>query len=155
ATAAADATAALAQLPGGLAALRPRDGAVPLAQLERLAPVVRAADARVDAAAADVEALPRTWLAEPVAAALQEFETVVAGPAAALDTGAALLATMPDFLGGSGPRRYLVAASNPAELRGTGGFLGAYAPLTLHPGRPPLHRLAPAPGPPHRAPPGT
>lgn len=143
ATAAADATGALAQLPGGLAALRPRDGAVPLAQLERLAPVVGAADARVEAAAADVEALPRTWLAEPVAAALQEFETVVAGPAAALDTGAALLATMPDFLGGSGPRRYLVAASNPAELRGTGGFLGAYALVTFDQGRLRLDDFAP------------
>ena len=35
-----------------------------------------------------------------------------------------------DFVGGNGPRRYLVLAQNPDELRPTGGFIGSYGVLT-------------------------
>ena len=42
---------------------------------------------------------------------------------------------MPSFLGADGPRRYVFGASNPAELRGTGGLIGAYAILTIDHGR--------------------
>ena len=42
---------------------------------------------------------------------------------------------MPAFLGADGPRHYLFGASNPAELRGTGGLIGAYAILTIDGGR--------------------
>jgi len=35
-----------------------------------------------------------------------------------------------DFVGGNGPRRYLVLAQNPDELRPTGGFIGSLGVLT-------------------------
>ena len=35
-----------------------------------------------------------------------------------------------NFVGGNGPRRYLVLAQNPDELRPTGGFIGSYGVLT-------------------------
>jgi Protein of unknown function (DUF4012) len=34
-----------------------------------------------------------------------------------------------DFMGGNGPRRYLVLAQNPDEVRPTGGFIGSYGVL--------------------------
>ncbi len=44
-------------------------------------------------------------------------------------------ALAPDMLGGSGPRRYLVLFTTPAEARGLGGMPGNYAELTVDQGR--------------------
>jgi hypothetical protein len=49
----------------------------------------------------------------------------------ALDVAAAMLGT-------DGPRRYLIAVQNPAELRGTGGLIGFLAVLEVTDGRPSL-----------------
>jgi hypothetical protein len=49
----------------------------------------------------------------------------------ALDVAAAMLGT-------DGPRRYLIAVQNPAELRGTGGLIGFLAVLDVTDGRPSL-----------------
>ena len=51
---------------------------------------------------------------------------------AAADQGARLL---PPVLGADGPRRYLLVSQNPAELRATGGMIGAYAVLQAEGGR--------------------
>ena len=52
-----------------------------------------------------------------------------------LHAGSLILDRLPSFLGADGPRRYVFGASNPAELRGTGGLIGAYAILTIDHGR--------------------
>lgn len=39
------------------------------------------------------------------------------------------VAALVDFVGGNGPRRYLVLAQNPDEVRPTGGFIGSYGVL--------------------------
>lgn len=43
--------------------------------------------------------------------------------------------TIPVILGWEGPRRYLVLAQNPAELRATGGFIGSFGTITFDRGR--------------------
>lgn len=48
---------------------------------------------------------------------------------------------LPSMLGAAGPRRYLVIAQDNAEVRGTGGLLGAYATLEAANGRLTLTRL--------------
>ena len=52
-----------------------------------------------------------------------------------LHAGSLILDGLPAFLGADGPRHYVFGASNPAELRGTGGLIGAYAILTMDRGR--------------------
>jgi hypothetical protein len=42
---------------------------------------------------------------------------------------------LPDMLGMNGPRRYLVLAEDPAELRPSGGFIGTYGIVTFDQGR--------------------
>jgi hypothetical protein len=42
---------------------------------------------------------------------------------------------LPDVLGGSGPRRYLVIFTSPAEARGRFGFPGSFAEVTFDEGR--------------------
>jgi hypothetical protein len=46
-----------------------------------------------------------------------------------------LLHGLPTFLGAEEPRRYFLGAQNPAELRGTGGLIGAYSILEIEEGR--------------------
>ncbi|MGH8572758.1 MAG: DUF4012 domain-containing protein, partial [Gammaproteobacteria bacterium] len=49
---------------------------------------------------------------------------------------------LPRFLGGDGPRVYLVAMQNPAELRGTGGSILQFAVLRFDDGKPSLDKEA-------------
>jgi hypothetical protein len=46
-----------------------------------------------------------------------------------------LSAVLPEILGWDEPRRYLVLAQNPAELRATGGFIGTYGLVGFDKGR--------------------
>jgi hypothetical protein len=47
-----------------------------------------------------------------------------------------------DFVGGHGPKRYLVFSQNPDEPRPTGGFIGSYGVITAAAGRVHLERYA-------------
>ena len=53
----------------------------------------------------------------------------------ALATFAQLQGTLPDMLGWSAPRRYLVLTQDPAELRPTGGFIGSFGVIAFDKGR--------------------
>jgi hypothetical protein len=47
----------------------------------------------------------------------------------------AILGALPQLAGVDGTRRYLVAAQNPAELRGTGGIMGMHSIMTIRKGK--------------------
>lgn len=141
AAAAAEASAAGAELleaagelPGGLAAFAPRDGRLPTEPIARLAdPLAQAAETleRAEARVADV---PRTGLAGELARARDELAARLATAGDAVGAAAALARELPAFLGADEPRRYLLGAQNPAELRGTGGLIGAVGELTVSDG---------------------
>ena len=134
-------TEALASLPDGLGSLAPRDGRIPLEDMGRLAEPVSAAADRAREAASEVVATPGSFLVSPVAEARWEALDQVGDAADALTAAERLLTELPSFAGADGPRRYLVASENPAELRGTGGLWGAYAVLTLDQGEPSFSRV--------------
>jgi hypothetical protein len=52
-----------------------------------------------------------------------------------LDTYLRVQDQLPDMLGMNGPRRYLVLAEDPAELRPSGGFIGTYGLVTFDKGK--------------------
>ncbi len=127
--------AALEALPGATSALSPRHGRIPLAPIRRLqGPLGRALDL-MRRAHAILERAPRSWLIGPVAGARVEFDREMDQALRAVEAAEAMARALPAFLGAEGPRRYFLGAQNPAELRGTGGFLGAYAILTAEDGR--------------------
>jgi len=130
-----DVVDAVTQLPGGLSALAPRRGAVPIAPLRRLAPPLAAAAAELTAAERVLAASPHDGLIGPIADARTTLRQRLSDTARTARVGAALSRVLPEFVGADRPRRYFFAAANPAELRGTGGYLGAYAILTLERGR--------------------
>ena len=111
------------------------DQTVDVAGVQALAPVVtdyrdRVASARASLAGTRGDAVLGV-LAErldPVSAQLDE----VAGP---LGTAADVVPQLPALLGADGPRSYLVAFTNPAEIRPVQGIVGAYAYVSVDAGR--------------------
>jgi hypothetical protein len=122
-------------LPGGLGALAPREGRIPLDPLRSIASPLAAARHLAVQAVAILEDAPRSLVPGVVTEPLETF-TVEAGEARrALTAAAATARVLPPFLGAEGPKRYFLGAQNPAELRGTGGLIGAFAILTATDGR--------------------
>ena len=138
ATTAAEAGVIIAQgvadLPGGIAALAPQGSSVPVESLQALAGPL--GDARRLMQRAGDAVPPASGVLLPqLVNARQDFRRQQGEALKALEVGEALAAALPRFLGSEGPRHYFFAAQNPAELRGTGGLMGAYAILTADQGR--------------------
>lgn len=111
----------------GLDAFSPRDGRVDIANLEAVAPRLAGPREALERAARSVgEIEPRKVvgrLQAPVRR-LQGSLTSAASAARVADTAAALL---PEMLGGSERRRYLLLIQNNAEIRSLGGIPGSFA----------------------------
>jgi uncharacterized protein DUF4012 len=122
-------------IPGGLGALAPTGGALPVEAVASLAGPFE--DARSEAArgTATIRSSPDTFLLGPATEvrlqALDRFEEIDR----LLDAAHAFTLGLPAFAGADRPRRYLFLAENPAEPRGTGGLWGAFAILRVERGR--------------------
>lgn len=122
-------------LPGGLESLAPVSGRIRLEPLGRLRePLEAFAERLSDDLAAVAEAADRPLLSS-VAEALAELREQGTQAHEAVRAAAATVRALPELLGQDRPRRYFFGAGNPAELRGVGGYLGAYAILTVDDGR--------------------
>ncbi|MGI8874676.1 MAG: DUF4012 domain-containing protein [Egibacteraceae bacterium] len=135
ATAGEEVAGSVVDLPGGLQALVPRGGTVPLEPIARLAPALNRADALLGEAGLLTESMPSRGLVGPLADARAQFLATLDHAATAVRTASTLTDVLPTFLGADAPKRYFFGAGNPAELRGAGGFIGAYAILTVDEGR--------------------
>jgi hypothetical protein len=127
--------AAVADLPGGLGALAPTAVGIPIDRLAGLTEATARADELTGEALRTLEAAPTGSVLGPVDAARSDAQSELAILHRQLHAGSLILDGLPSFLGADRPRRYLFGASNPAELRGTGGLIGAYAILTVDRGR--------------------
>ena len=145
----ADASVAGVELAHGVTAVlgdltEDRDDAVPLATFQRLqAALAPDAVAPLDEAVARL----RRDRSGPVPSLLREARdellATVAEFRGSLEPVRDAVAVVPALLGVDGPRRYLVAMQNSAELRGTGGLVGFHAVLTAEAGRLSMSAAAP------------
>ncbi len=126
---------AVADLPGGLGALAPTDAGIPIDRLAGLTEATARADELTGQALQTLEDAPTQMVLAPVDSARSEAQAMLETLHRQLHAGSSILDGLPAFLGADGPRHYLFGASNPAELRGTGGLIGAYAILTMDRGR--------------------
>jgi uncharacterized protein DUF4012 len=135
ATASVDLAEAVNGLPGGLTALTPHSGGLPLEPMTQLAPSVDRASLLVHAAHLDLLQTQGGMLPAIVADARLQGLRQLSSLDRTLSTAAVLTKRLPAFFGANRPMRYFFGAQTPAELRGTGGFVGAYSTLTIHRGR--------------------
>ena len=116
------------------------DGRVDLALLEVLSGQVDEADSAAVAAEADARRISARSLPGP----LQELRADLVGQVERLAAGTTSARSVTDIapamLGAGGPRRYFLAVQNNAEVRGTGGLIGAYAVLGVDGGALSLER---------------
>jgi hypothetical protein len=130
-----DVVAAVLELPEGLDSLRPSGGALPVASLAGLEPALaRAADrlARADRA---VAAAPTWFVHQRVTDARETLAEQLEDAVPTLTSAHAMARSLPAMLGADGPRRYFFGTANPAEMRGTGGFVGSWTILDIEDGR--------------------
>lgn len=99
------------------------NGRVDLKAVEEIQPSVRSAHTRVEAAAAQVAASPSGSLAGSIAGARSEMLEKLVEARDALAKLEGYLTVLPPLLGGEGPRRYLVAIGNNAEMNAEGMVL--------------------------------
>ena len=135
ANAGAEVAAAVDNLPGGLGALAPSDGVIPLDRISGLEEPVSKAEALTSDALATLRASSSHLVAAPVADARADALEAIDGVHGDLVAASDVLRGLPGFLGSDGARTYLFGAVNPAESRGGGGLLGAYSLLTVDGGR--------------------
>jgi uncharacterized protein DUF4012 len=126
---------AVSGLPGGFDALAPHRGAIPLQALAGITPDVTAAAGLIAGGVFDLQQSPGGVLLAPVATARAQALETFGSASGTLQSAAGLLEVLPDLAGAHGPTHYFFGAENPAELRGTGGLIGAFAIVTLDQGR--------------------
>ena len=136
---AADASIVLAdaagEIPGGLSGLAPTRGRIVLDRFSPLVHAARKADELMTAAVSRVEEAPTSLLLGPVGPARRDAEVELRHLRGTIHAASLVLQGLPRFLGGEEPQRYFFGAQNPAELRGTGGLIGAYSIVRIDDGR--------------------
>lgn len=116
---------------GGLA---PRDGRIDLAPIAAAAPGLAQAALAGERAAAELDGIDSGALLPVVAEQVDAARAQVREVASALRTGVRVAELLPPMLGADGERTYLALFLNSAELRATGGLVGALAEVTADDG---------------------
>jgi hypothetical protein len=129
-----DLLAEVAALPDGLATFAPRDGRLPVDPLGRMRQPLASAQRAVADARARAADTPSRGLVAPLSTARDRLVARLATVHDAVRAATGLAKKLPGFLGTQQPRRYLVGAQNLAELRGTGGLIGAISVMTVEDG---------------------
>lgn len=113
---------ALEKVPGG--ELRVIDGKVDLATVRLASQAMTQSLGGLASIEREISAMPRGPLIPPLDDARTEALNLVPGAIDALRKGEAALKALPSILAEGGQKRYLLAFSSLAELRGSGGFIG-------------------------------
>lgn len=116
-------------------AASPLDGAVDLAVLNEAAQGVAVSARAFSEAAAKLEAVDRNKLIPQLSEPLREATRSLLTANRSISQVANLTNRLPNFLGATEPRNYLVLIQSNAELRATGGMSGALAVLKVDKGK--------------------
>lgn len=108
-------------------AIKPVGQKIDLAPIEAAKPVVVKAQAAFHRAQSAVDALDTQGTLPQVSYAVDRLRIQLGKAATVVDAVGNSVRLLPPMLGADGPRTYLVLVQNQAELRATGGLIGALA----------------------------
>jgi hypothetical protein len=142
---AANGISPLADVAGGISVddFRPVDGVIDVQPLVDAQPAIAAAAAAILTAQDDISVINTTDTLEEVSGAVGRLGSAVDEAALSIDAVDKAVRIIPAMLGASGPRNYAVLFQNPAELRSTGGIVGAVAMIHTENGALQLTQQAP------------
>ncbi len=126
------------------AILRPVDGVIDLQPFVTARPVVTSAAVVFTKAYTDAQSIDTSQTISQVTSAVDQLTTLLASTAPALASGSELLKVLPDALGASGPREYVIMFQNNAEARALGGTALSFSLLSMDGGRMALGDVLPA-----------
>ncbi|MFP7759643.1 DUF4012 domain-containing protein [Marisediminicola sp. LYQ85] len=116
-------------------ALLPVDGRIDIEALERIAPVLTAADRSFERAVGAVRSVDTSRVVSPVGDAVDELESVLAEASTLVSSASRAADLLPAALGADGDRNYVLVFQNNAEVRATGGLPGSLALVSTSDGR--------------------
>ncbi|MET3962053.1 hypothetical protein ABIE44_001987 [Marmoricola sp. OAE513] len=114
---------------------KPFDGRINLAEVKKLTPEVDRAAAAIEKAGKDLDDIRAGSLLFPFNDMVGKLQDQFGDARSASTATATAFDLLPQMLGESGPRDYLLMIQNPAELRSTGGLPGSLAILHAEGGR--------------------
>jgi hypothetical protein len=124
-----EAIAPLAQVAGEISVddFRPVDGKIDLEPLVQIQPTIAQAAQGIASSQAHARKVDTAGTIAVVAAAAGQLRSAIDGAALSITAVDKALRIVPAMLGVDGPRNYLLLVQNPAELRSSGGIVGAVA----------------------------
>ncbi len=114
--------------------LLPTAGKINANELIAARPDINAANNVIQAASRRANLIDTTFTIPPVDAGVKQFRTVLGTTASAMDAVRRASLILPDMVGESGPRSYLLIFQNNAELRASGGIPGSLALVAANKG---------------------
>ncbi len=114
--------------------LRAADGSFDLERISSMEKPVRQTARAMIAARDDVDGETSSWLLDPFRTRVDDYRSELVRAIPQAETALQAIEIAPEVLGGNGERHYLLLFGNPAETRGLGGFIGAWAQLDANDG---------------------
>ena len=115
--------------------LLPGEGTVAIDEVERLVPRIDSLFDTLDRSAGRVDSLDLTWIARPASSRIETLRDELDRLDGPVGDAREVVGVLPNMLGASGERRYLVMFMTAAELRAAGGFAGNWAEIAVANGR--------------------
>ena len=116
-------------------AFSPRNGRIDIEAIRELSPGLQKADLALSRGWRDLQAIDVEALAGPLQRPVTDVQAKVDDARSTVVAGSKASQLIPDMLGGSGNRTYVLAFQNNAEIRSSGGIPGAFAILRAKDGR--------------------
>ncbi|NQX14102.1 DUF4012 domain-containing protein [Microbacteriaceae bacterium VKM Ac-2855] len=122
--------------------LKPVDSKIDIAAVTTLSEKITVAKATIDSAESRITGIDRSALLPEVASAVGEIQPQLVEATRAMDAVEPITSILPDSLGASGPRQYLVLFQNLAEVQPLGGGTAALMLLKVDNGTITISRQA-------------
>jgi len=111
------------------------NGRIDIAQVRSLQAPLLAIQQRIESLQTKVSDIDSPWLIAPVDDRIDELAIDLAEQRQRSDDVLTVALAAPGLLGGDGPRTYFIGFTTPAEARGSGGFMGNWAEMTVTDGQ--------------------
>jgi len=111
------------------------NGRIDIAQVRSLQEPLTAIQQRIASLQIKVADIDSPWLIAPVEDRIDELAIDLAAQRQRSDDALTVALAAPGLLGGDEPRTYYIGFTTPAEARGSGGFMGNWAEMTVTDGQ--------------------